>query len=502
MKTRGNLASGPALVRAFVVGAFSSALFLGAGCNSSSPPAPVMEATPAGSTGAAATAAATAATAAATAATSTATAALPVNAAPKAPFAGPMKPVPPATLERAGAATCTVDSPTELAVGKGRGAALGVGANVAFGAAGGLVIWQTEDGRGEARPIGTDGRPTGPGQSFPVEKSFFTKAIVPFEGGFALLYRLFDVDTLGERHFIQVLSTAGEPRGPAVPLDIGEHYFEGTTDAASGRFIVFGGPNQAKDLQSSRMLIVRVSPAGDVHQERVSLPIKAPNGSRPAFSFAVNAAHWAFTIQVPDSPMSGDGGSESLVVDGVLHPLHSESASAAGGLLASLRRYQLAWNGDDLAIRWAEKEKGSEKDKATRKDKGTQKDKGSGKGEKAPIVRYARLSRDGQLEPEPAGKEPPALRRLFEERVEASYISGGGIGTLITRFTLLGADVGEMTKLDGVLPDVGKEDVMDVHVQWSGDRFVFAYAPSVAGMIHLRVAALRCDAAAGKARAR
>ncbi len=399
----------------------------------------------------------------------------------------------PATRERAGAADCTLDAPSDLATeAPDATSVLGLGTKVVFGATGGLVVWQGKATEGRARPIGTDGRPTGAVQTFPVEKSFFNHGLVAFEGGFAAVIAFFDVQTLGNRYFVQAFSAAGEARGVPVQLPVGDHFFEGMSEGVAGRFVVLAGPNQAKALQAAKAIVVHIDVSGAVRLEEKPLAITAPVATRPAVAFALSPEHWAMTVQVPSGPdtlpfllggqsmqrvqikglpkLAGNqgklGGIHAVVVDGEMHAIQGDGAGSSIGLLSAANRYEARWAGKDLAVQWA-----------GRDDAGKTR------------VSRAWLSPDGKLRPE--NGQDDALRRALADRVSVDFMSGGGEGTVLTRVTQSGGDVGNPTRLDGALPDVGK-DTLTLDIGWSGDRFVIAHEVSAGGKTVIRTAGLRC----------
>jgi hypothetical protein len=398
------------------------------------------------------------------------------------------KELPRPSQERAGAPDCALGAPADIAViskEADKGSILGVGTKAAFGPEGGLVTWGGGEKEGRARPIGRDGRPTGPERAFPVEKSFYSQGIVPVLGWFVLVYNLFDVRSLGTRYFAQSFSLAGEARGAPMQLDIGEHFFEGMSEAAGGRFIILGGPNQAHALQSARAIVVSVAPTGELRQEVIPLPITAPSATRPSVAFAVTPEHWAMTVQVQpgedtqtmariDGRMTQRvptgaklGGIEALVVDGQMRPIQGAGAGKSTGMLSAANRYRIEWMGEELAVEWSEQ----------------------GEGDKA-AVRRGRLSKTGELRS--VTDKDEAVGRALEDRISVSYASGGGEGTILYRVTVVGERVGNEMRIDGALPDTDT-GILNMDIAWAGDRFVIAHEVKVNGATTIRAVGLRCD---------
>lgn len=396
-----------------------------------------------------------------------------------------------ATRERAGAPDCVVDVPAVIGADTGGWNGIsGMGTKIVFGAKGGLVVWKGGASEGRARPLGRDGRPTSGAQSFKMDKSFSIPALIALDDGFAAILSVFDVSTIKTRYFVQALSLTGEPRGGAVLLPVGDHYFEGVSEAAGGRFIVLAGPNQATSTQSAKALVVHVDASGGVEVDEKPLNITAPLAVRPAVSFAVTAEHWAMTVQVakgvetapvtiggktvtptpllPAQKASAKlGGIEALVVDGEMKPIRGVGAGFQTGMFSMNNRYVLRWAGEDLAVSWVAAD-------------------AAGNGH----VERARLSKGGQLQAASAKDE--ALKKVLEDVVSVETFSGGDIGTTLTRVTQNGVKVGQEVHLDRRLPDIGKE-MIHVEAAWSGDRFVVAHEIAIGGKKVLRTAAMRCD---------
>ena len=399
----------------------------------------------------------------------------------------------PATRDRAGAAECKVDVPVEIAPDTAGSGALGMGTKIVYGPKGGLVAWKGDDHQGKTRPLGRDGKPTGAVQSFPTEKSFSIMDLVALDDGFVAILNYFEIPSLKNRYFVQPLSLNGEARGAAVQLPFGDHFFEGASEAAGGRFIVLAGPNQAVGLQAAKALVVRVDAAGNVQIEEKPLAITAPPATRPAVSFAVTPEHWAMTVQVAKGqdlapinvggqtvkpvaikglpPIKGNtgklGGIEALVVDGEMKPIRGASAGTVVGPFSANNRYSVRWAGDALGVSWVSVD-----------------DHGVGH------VQQMRMALDGQLQAATAKDE--ALKKALQDVIQVETISGGGIGTTLTRVTQNDQNVGEETHLDRLLPELGRE-MVNLDVVWSGDRFVIAHEIKVSGKTVLRTVGMRCD---------
>jgi hypothetical protein len=364
--------------------------------------------------------------------------------------------------------------------------------SLAFGRAGGLLVWQlrNESNQAWARPLDFDGRPTAPAMTFPTPDGFVMDRLVAFEGGFAAFYGVPDVAPHPEHHYLQLLGPGGEPRRGPVKLALDDFRWSTVSEAAGNRFLVFGGPNSATGQRGSRVLLLTLDAGGNVAQQKVDVPISAPATVSPAVSIALDEKRWAVTVRVaaevpgemfvfdprgrrPAAPPTGGkgsrgpvGGTESLIVDGVMRPIHADQAAAAGALAAE-ERYQIAWKGDALAVTWATGERGARR------------------------PRFGSLALDGQLHVETTSEGEKAIRAAFEEQISATQ-SDEDNALSIVRETRWGAPVGEATRLDGTLPDVAA-DMLGLDVIWSGSRFVIAYAPNVDGTVHLRAVGMRCD---------
>ncbi|MEO7327784.1 MAG: hypothetical protein ABI193_04360 [Minicystis sp.] len=413
-----------------------------------------------------------------------------------APFPAPSAPAAryaPPTLASAGARTCTLESPVEIAAIDGDPTALfEVQTSIAFGRSGGLFVWQgrDEDTQAWARPLGIDGRPVAPAMAFPAAASFVMHKLIAVEGGFAALYNVPASPPDRDTYYLQVFGPNGEPRRGPVKLEMGGFGWHAESEAVGNRLIVFGVPNADTVRLRSRVLLITLNPEGGVKQEKLDFPISSAS---VAVSMALDEKRWAVTVRVDNGvpgemfvfggqakkPVASSGGrgskvpvrgAESLIVDGVLHPIRDEGAAGDGARPLN-NPYQIAWSGGELAVTWFAGEPGSRTK-----------------------PRFGRLSIDGQLHVETTDEREKTIRAAFEGRVSAELESNA---TILVRETPWGERVGAPTPLAEVFPYMPGGD-LGMEVRWSGDRFVIAYIQpvdekTVDDKVHLRLVAVRCD---------